>query len=58
MIDLEKKPKQRTYYVAVCYDYGTPQIVEEFNDRADARQYAEILRRAKGRKYIVLCKLI
>lgn len=45
------------FYVAVVFESGifNPQIVEKFNDLADAREYAALMCRVKKqRRYIVL----
>lgn len=44
------------FYVAVVFEgeIFNPQIVEKFNDLADAREYAALMRRAKKQHYTVL----
>ena len=44
------------FYVAIVFEGGifNPQIVEKFNDLADAREYAALMCRVKKQRYIVL----
>lgn len=44
------------FYVAVVFEGGifNPQIVEKFDNLADARDYAALMCRAKKRHYAVL----
>lgn len=46
------------FYVAVVFEGGifNPQIVEKFNDLADAREYAALMCRVKKQYYIVLAQ--
>lgn len=46
------------FYVAVVFKGGifNPQIVEKFNDLADAREYAALMSRTKQRRYVVLAQ--
>ena len=48
------------YFVAIAYDAENifkPMIVEQFDDEADAREYAALMCKTKKRKYIVLRQL-
>lgn len=48
------------YFVAIAYDAENifkPIIVEQFDDEADAREYAALMCKTKKRKYIVLRQL-
>lgn len=48
------------YFVAIAYDAENifkPIIVEQFDDEADAREYAVLMCKTKKRKYIVLKQL-
>lgn len=48
------------YFVAIAYDAKNifkPIIVEQFDDEADAREYAALMCKTKKRKYIVLRQL-
>lgn len=48
------------YFVAIAYDAENifkPMIVEQFDDEADAREYAALMCKTKKCKYIVLRQL-
>lgn len=48
------------YFVAMVYDAKNifkPMIVEQFDDEADAKEYAALMRKSKKREYIVLRQL-
>lgn len=48
------------YFVAIAYDAENifkPMIVEQFDDEADAREYAALMCRTKQRRYIVMRQL-
>lgn len=48
------------YFVAIAYDAENifkPMIVEQFDDEADAREYAALMCKTKKREYIVLKQL-
>ena len=48
------------YFVAIAYDTETffkPIIVEQFDDEADAREYAVLMCKTKKRKYVILKQL-
>ena len=45
---------KKKFLVGKCYNYCTPTVVEEFNNRIDAESYASLMCRTKEAKYTVL----
>lgn len=48
------------YFVATAYDAENifkPMIVEQFDDEADAREYAALMCKTKKHKYVILKQL-